>query len=287
MIKEANAFYEAKDYKTSAQKYSAAFIANENKGQSGDRYNAACSWALAGNADSAFFQLNRITEKTQYADYEHITQDEDLKSLYEDARWKPLLVAVKKNYDELNNYGNKPLRKLIDSLRNEDQKWRNLAVNIKNGAKNDSLSEKQAWRKVAAIDSMCYPVLKEIVKKYGFPNADLIGKQGTNNFWLLMQHQDTYPDFQEEVLTLMKVEVDKNKASAKNYAYLVDRVRVNTKKLQVYGTQMQVNKEGTSYQPFATEEPAKLNERRAAVGLGTIEESIELMNQTYHGSLKK
>jgi hypothetical protein len=286
LVKEADASYNAKNYLESAKKYSAAFIVNHNKGMQTDRYNAACSWALAGYVDSAFFQLNIIAEKTEYADYQYIQKDEDLASLHNDSRWLVLLAMVKKNYDLQNNYSNKALRKLIDSLRDEDQKWRNLAVNIRNGAKNDSLTEKQAWAKVGAIDSVCYPVLKRIAEKYGFPNSDLVGVKGSNNFWLLMQHQDEHPDFQEKVLDMMKVEVDKNKASSKNYAYLVDRVRVNTKKPQVYGTQLTINKDGTSHEIQNTEDPAKLNERRASVGLGPIEEYIESTNKLYHGSLK-
>lgn len=102
-----------------------------------------------------------------------------------------------------------------------------------------------------------------------------------------MQHQDNHPEFQKEVLVMMKVQADNGQASLSNYAYLLDRVKVNTKQLQVYGTQMILNAEQTSYEPKPVIEPEKLNERRKQVGLGTIEDYIQLMNSRYYGDLKK
>ena len=85
----------------------------------------------------------------------------------------------------------------------------------------------------------------------------------------------------------MKIEVDKGKASPSDYAYLVDRVKLHKGEKQIYGTQMQLNSEGTSYTPRSVIEPEKLNERRADVGLSTIEEYIDLMNSRHFGDLKK
>lgn len=47
LIKGARDLYQAKEYLESGQKYAQAFIANGGKGLIGDRYNTACSWALA------------------------------------------------------------------------------------------------------------------------------------------------------------------------------------------------------------------------------------------------
>jgi len=50
---------------------------------------------------------------------------------------------------------------------------------------------------------------------------------------------------------------------------------------------MELNSEQTSYGPKSVIDPDKLNERRASVGLGTIESYIEIMNVKYFGSLKE
>ena len=85
----------------------------------------------------------------------------------------------------------------------------------------------------------------------------------------------------------MKMEVDWGKACATNYAYLVDRVKVNSGQPQVYGTQMQMNSDTTSFEPMTVIEPEKLNERRKSVGLDSIESYIQTMNERNIGSLKK
>ncbi|MGZ2370431.1 alpha/beta fold hydrolase [Ancylomarina sp. YFZ004] len=100
LVKKADSLYRAKDFQNSAFIYSNAFKANDWKGLLNDRYNAACSWALANNADSAFSNLNYITNSLNYSNYEHIKGDPDLKLLHIDNRWKQLLAAVKANRDE-------------------------------------------------------------------------------------------------------------------------------------------------------------------------------------------
>lgn len=42
--------------------------------------------------------------------------------------------------------------------------------------------------------------LKEIFDQYGFAGFDLVGKEGSSNFWLMVQHSDHNPDFQKEKL---------------------------------------------------------------------------------------
>ncbi len=81
LIKTADSLYNVKDFKNSALSYSAAFKANEWKGLSDNRYNAASSWALANNSDSAFFQLYRIATKANYINGSQIGQDPQHKNI--------------------------------------------------------------------------------------------------------------------------------------------------------------------------------------------------------------
>lgn len=266
--------------------YHEAFNTMGGKGYQDDRYNAACSWALAGYPDSAFFNLQRIIDKLKYSNYDHISNDEDLKSLHADPRWKPLLLQVKQN-EEGSKGSNKQLYDLLDSMEKEDQKWRHKLNAYRNGESSDTTLFNTIAYNLTLADSLNYFLLKDIFAKYGYPNYDLVGEKGSYNFWLLIQHQDRHPAFQDSVLSKMKIEVDANKASVGNYAYLVDRVKVNAGLPQVYGTQMQLNGDGTSYEPRLVIEPSKLNERRKSVGLDSIESYIQQMNEHNFGSLKK
>ncbi len=72
LCKRADSLYNAKDYKNSAYTYSSAFKANGWKGTINDRYNAACSWALANIPDSAIFYLQKAVFKAGCMNYSHI-----------------------------------------------------------------------------------------------------------------------------------------------------------------------------------------------------------------------
>ena len=124
LIKKGDSLYNAKEFKMSAEVYSSAFKVNGWKGRSGDRYDAACSWALVNNADSAFFQLNRIATKADFKNYKHITGDTDLNSLHADPRWLPALEIIKQNKEKAEVNLNKPLAAQLDSVYTEDQKYR-------------------------------------------------------------------------------------------------------------------------------------------------------------------
>lgn len=173
----------------------------------------------------------------------------------------------------------------LDFLVKKDQKWRGLLRQANNN-EIQSISVTEASEMILKIDSSNYHLLQEVVNKHGFLDYDLVGKKGSHQFWLLMQHQDAHPEFQKKVLALMKLATEKNKASRIDYAYLIDRVKVNQGEPQIFGTQMKLNKDSSSFEPKPIIEPEKLNERRKEVYLQPIEKYIEVMNKRYYGNLK-
>lgn len=100
IISKADSLYRLADYKNSAQAFSRAFNVPGAEITMNHRYNAACSYALANNADSAFANLNYLATYMNYSRYSHIISDPDLKSLYPDSRWTSLLETVKTNKDK-------------------------------------------------------------------------------------------------------------------------------------------------------------------------------------------
>lgn len=274
-------------YLPAARKYSEAFASFGWKGYVTQRYNAARCWALAGVADSAFFQLERIASKANYSDFKALDTDNAFDVLRPDGRWPALVKQVKKNSGIDEATFNSDLYRLVDSLAVEDQKWRHAIREINNSKPVDSVRLAEATRNVLLADSLNHLALLAIVEKHGFPDYEQLGSEGTHRFWLLMQHQDRHPAFQEQVLVLMEKAVQQGKASGQDYAYLLDRVSLNTGKLQVYGTQMTLNADKTSFEPRPCINPEHLDERRASVGMGTIAQYIEVMNQNYYGQLKK
>lgn len=115
--------------------------------------------------------------------------------------------------------------------------------------------------------------LKKIIDSVGYPGYDRIGEEGESDFWVMVQHSDFDPAWQEQVLELLKAQVKVTNANPAHVGLLTDRVRVNTGKPQLYGTQRDFNELGQAYIKDL-EDRARVNERRALLGMETLEEYL-------------
>lgn len=126
------------------------------------------------------------------------------------------------------------------------------------------------------------PILEKILLQYGYPGIRQVGEKSANNFWLLAQHADAHLDFQRRVLQLMLPEVKRKNASPANYAYLTDRVAVNTGQPEEYGTQVEYKGPGLGKAvPRSLRDPAHVNQRRAAIGMEPLENYLAGMNKLH------
>jgi hypothetical protein len=126
--------------------------------------------------------------------------------------------------------------------------------------------------------------LGEIVEKHGWPTISLVGKDGSNDAWLLAQHADRDPKFQRKCLDLM-TKAPKEEVSQKNLAYLTDRVLLAEGKKQIYGTQF--TSTNGKWEPRALEDPENVDKRRKEVGLPPLSEYVKMMEQMYGKPGKK
>ncbi len=120
---------------------------------------------------------------------------------------------------------------------------------------------------------------EHLFNQHGFLGYDIVGEKGSQDFWLLVQHSDHNPKFQNEVLEKMKIEVDKNNADPNSFALLTDRVKINTEKKQIYGTQVDYNWKIAQAFPKNLADSASVNERRKSVGLEPIEIYLNRMSE--------
>jgi hypothetical protein len=278
-IKKADSLYKVKDFKNSAIAYSFAFKSNGWRGLTNDRYNAACSWALAGNADSAFFQLERIANKVNFSNYSHLMTDSDLNNLHSDRRWKPLLDLVKQNKEKAEVNLNRPLANQLDSIYVEDQKYRQMIVNLESKFSYDSREMKDLWKTIREKDSINLIKVTGILDKYGWLGADVVGQQGSAALFLVIQHADQKT--QEKYLPLMREAAKNGKANPANLALLEDRVALAQGKKQIYGSQVHRDNKTGKYTIPPIEDEANVNVRRASVGLGPLEEYLKNWNIEY------
>lgn len=122
-------------------------------------------------------------------------------------------------------------------------------------------------------------LLSKMFNEYGYPGYDLVGKKGSNQFWLMVQHCDKQPEFQQKVLAAMKKEVAKGNADPRDFAYLTDRVRLNTGQKQLYGTQVTYNTDSCQAIPRLLSDSSTVNQRRKDLGLEPIEAYLNRMSE--------
>ncbi|MES2112745.1 MAG: DUF6624 domain-containing protein [Bacteroidota bacterium] len=161
----------------------------------------------------------------------------------------------------------------IDSMFKDDQFWRKEYDKIVK--KQTTYSEETINRNWAVADSINEIKAKAIIAKYGYPGFNLVG-EWSNDFWAIVQHCDDDISFQEQVLALMKIEVAKNNADKNNYAYLTDRVLVNKKQKQIYGTQIHVDLKTHKAEPFPLKYPKQVDALRKKMGLGPLKDYLKL-----------
>ncbi|MEI7582653.1 DUF6624 domain-containing protein [Runella sp.] len=278
LVKKADSLYKLKDYARSALTYTLAFKANNWKGLSDDRYNAACSWALNNNPDSSFFHLYRIATKADYSDYQHIISDKNLLSLHEDKRWLPLLELIKANKEKEEVNYNKPLIQELDSIFDSDQKYRKMIQGVEKQFGFDSKQMDSLWRIIHAKDSINLIKVTGILDKYGWLGPDIIGWRGGTTLFLVIQHSDL--KIQEKYLPVMREAVKAGKMNSGSLALLEDRVALRQGKKQIYGSQIEKNAKG-DWVVSPIEEEINVNERRKSVGLEPLEDYVKKWNIDY------
>lgn len=143
----------------------------------------------------------------------------------------------------------------------EDQ----AATHLANSA---DLGEQAAWRRLTARHG---DRLGAVMAAHGWPAEPLVGAEAARAAWLIAQHADRQLDVQRRAVALMTAAVADGAASARDLAFLADRLAVNEGREQRYGTQIGAVADGRPV-PWPCEEPARLDERRAAVGIEPFDE---------------
>lgn len=120
--------------------------------------------------------------------------------------------------------------------------------------------------------------LDEIIKRIGYPTIEKVGKEANEAAWLIVQHSIGHPKFMKNCLELLENEVNDTMESKRNLAYLSDRIAVFENKKQRYGTQFDWDENG-DLSPNKFDDLTKVNQRRNAIGLNTLEEQTLIMRR--------
>ncbi len=168
------------------------------------------------------------------------------------------------------------IKKLLDSINVEDQKYRTEieAINQKHGWESDEMINH--WKKINKIDSSNLRVVEQILEKHGWLSTEEIGYTANSTLFLVIQHSNQ--ETQEKYLPMMRQAVKDGKANARSLALLEDRIGLGKGELQVYGSQIGKDQETGEMYVLPLIDPEHVNKRRAKVGLGPIEDYISHWN---------
>lgn len=169
---------------------------------------------------------------------------------------------------------NKKLQQKIIRLARKDQdiRWKIIKKGI------------DKKREVYKCDFENLKEIKKIINKYGWPTFNLIGKRSSNLFWLLVQHADLDPKFQQRCLRLLEQAVKDNQAHLKNLAYLTDRVLVGKGKKQKFGTQFCIKNGEYISKPIFDRK--NVDKRRKEFRLNTLKEYQKGFNKRHKKYIK-
>jgi hypothetical protein len=165
---------------------------------------------------------------------------------------------------------------LLDSIYNEDQKYRVQSTELKEKYGWDSKEVKDLWKIINKRDSSNLAVVKAILDKYGWLGADVVGVKGNQTLFLVIQHSNLAT--QENYLPMMREAVKNGKAQRSSLALLEDRVALAQGKKQMYGSQIAQDPVTHAYYVRPLEDPDNVDKRRAEVGLEPIAEYVSRWN---------
>ncbi len=279
-IAKAEEFYKEKQYKESSQNYKWAFEQFEGKAYPSDRYNAACSYSLSQNLDTAFYHLFRLANDSKYKDYDRLTNDKDLQPLYKDERWKQLKSKVKENKEIAEANLDRPLAATLDSIYEIDQGLRGELENIEKEFGRNSKEMKMQWKKISDADNSNVKVVAKILDERGWLGADIVGDKGNQTLFLVIQHADI--EIQEKYIPMFRDAVKKGNGRASSLALMEDRVALRRGGKQIYGSQVFTDNKTEEMYFGPIEDPENVDTRRAEVGLQPLNDYAALFGFSWN-----
>ncbi|HZI18827.1 MAG TPA: DUF6624 domain-containing protein [Pyrinomonadaceae bacterium] len=166
---------------------------------------------------------------------------------------------------------NEALRQTLLAMRDEDRRVRaELAAT-------GELFEGYAPR-MEEVHRRNARALESIVEQHGWPGRSLVGEEGAEAAWLILQHAIGAPGLQRRCLPVLWEEAARGEVEPAQAAHLEDRVRFFERRPQRFGTHFDWDESG-EMSPWTIEEPERVDDLRRCVGLRPLAEQVEKMRE--------
>ncbi|MBN4070951.1 hypothetical protein JYT72_00445 [Crocinitomix catalasitica] len=167
-----------------------------------------------------------------------------------------------------------PLAVYLNEIQEEDQKYRQRLDEIREKYGQQSNPVIHLWSVIFMKDSINRLKVQWILDEYGWISWRKIGGPASSTLFLVIQHSPL--PVQQKYLPIMRDAVRKGNAAGSSLAMLEDRVALAIGDRQIYGSQINQDRETGEYIVSPMIDPENVNSRRAEVGLGTIEEYVSI-----------
>jgi len=168
---------------------------------------------------------------------------------------------------------NEKLRKELLSMREKDISTRQRLVD------HGELEHDSYHPEMRKVHEENNSRIKEIINENGWPLASVVGEDGAEATWLIVQHAILEPEFQKACVGLIEQSVEKGEANSWHLVYLQDRVLVQEGKPQIFGTQHVAN--NGKMEPLPIADIQKANLKREKLGLWSLEEHTAHLQSDY------
>jgi hypothetical protein len=167
---------------------------------------------------------------------------------------------------------NEALRAELVELAREDQRDRE---DVSEGLRS---TDGAYAKRLMSNDAARTDRLKAIVARHGWPTVALVGRDGVKAAWLLLQHSEDW-SWQKSMLPAVEAAADAGEIHKSDLAVLTDRVLVRSGRPQRYGNSFSLVGGRLVADPI--EDEARVDERRAAVGLPAMAEYARELSEMY------
>ena len=167
----------------------------------------------------------------------------------------------------------KNLISILDTIFNKDQNQLNEIYRIHDEFGFDSNENEEANEVYRKNHLVHLNKIETILKERGWLGADIVGDQGNETFFLIIQHSEL--EIQLKYLPMMREAARRGDVVPRNLAHLEDRIASKTEKLQVYGTTLKRYPESGIIDVWPIIDPENVDKRRTSVGLEPIAEVLK------------
>ena len=190
-----------------------------------------------------------------------------------------LIVNISFGQNQNKNNVYPSIRAQLDTIYTLDQQYRRQMSEIEKKYGTQSEEFTTLLLQIQETDSLTLIEVEKILDKHGWLGAEIIGEQGNKTLFYVIQHSDL--ETQLKYLPMMREAVQRGNARKIDLALFEDRIAVRQGKRQIYGSQIFKDYDNGEVYVWPLIEPEKVNERRAAIGLGPIEDYVTRVGMTW------